>query len=401
MRSGVPKSCRPMPPKQHSEHGASKAYRWIACPGSVAMERGLPDQSSEHAREGTLAHEVAECLLRGQHLDTLGDVSVTEEMLEAVQVYVDTVTKIHAAAGPNAQRFIEQEFNLAPLNPPVPMYGTSDCCIWDPDTKHLHVIDYKHGRGVLVEVERNPQLMYYALGAVVALKVRPVAVTITVVQPRAEHPDGPIRSWTFDWQTLVDYKRELFAAAERTLAPDAPLVPGPHCKFCKAQAICPAQQKLAEEVAQSEFAVVQANPTALPTPEALTLDQLTRALDVADTIENWFRSVRAHVQFLLELGHEVPGYKLVKRRANRKWRDEAAAAAWLEQHLGEDAYEEPKLRSPAQAEKRLKKIDKAAAKEMEQFVTKESSGVVLAPDTDKRPAVVAGVDEFTALPSGD
>lgn len=388
-----------MPPGVHSEHGASKSARWMACPGSVQLERGMPDHKSEFAQEGTAAHEVGEMILRGEGTPEVGTevagVEVTEEMLEAVQVYVDFV---EAHTIPGMQRFIEQEFDLAPLDPPAPMFGTSDCCIWSPLGKHLHVIDYKHGMGVVVEAVGNKQLMYYALGAVVALRVKPVTVTISVVQPRAHHPDGPVRSWTFDWDTLAAYKKELFAAAERTLEPNAPLVTGDHCKFCKAQAVCPAQKALAEDAAQTEFAVIQAEPAALPAPEALTVEQIVKALDVADTIEDWFRAIRAHVQYLIETGEEVPGWKLVEKRAYRKWNDEAAAAAWLEDQIGEDAYEEPKLRSPAQAEKRLKKESKEAAKAMEQFVTKKSSGVTLAPATDNRPAVMAGVDEFMAIP---
>lgn len=397
-----------MAPKAHSNLGASKAHRWMACPGSVNMERDIPDRSSEHAMEGTAAHFLGEEILQGAEypLGELIPVSdreggevhfpVTEEMLEAVQVYVDFVNE---QTTEGTKRFIEQEFDLDPLNPPAPMYGTSDCAIWNPETRHLHVIDYKHGRGVVVEVEGNPQLMYYALGAVVALRVKPETITLSVVQPRAHHADGPVRSWTFGWDTLAAYKRELFAAAERTQAPDAPLVTGDHCRFCKAQAVCPAQKALAEDTAQAEFAVVQADPKALPVPETLELDQLTRALEVAPTIEGWFRAIREHVQYLIEVGEEVPGWKLVEKRATRKWNDETAAAEWLEQQIGEEAYEDPKLRSPAQAEKQLKKLaGKEAAKQMDQFVTKQSSGVTLAPDTDNRPAVVAGVDEFTALP---
>jgi hypothetical protein len=42
-------------------------------------------------------------------------------------------------------------------------FGTTDCIIIADGT--LHVVDYKHGQGVLVEAEDNPQMKLYALGA--------------------------------------------------------------------------------------------------------------------------------------------------------------------------------------------------------------------------------------------
>lgn len=42
-------------------------------------------------------------------------------------------------------------------------FGTGDCVIVADDV--LQIIDYKHGLGVLVSAEKNPQMMCYALGA--------------------------------------------------------------------------------------------------------------------------------------------------------------------------------------------------------------------------------------------
>ena len=72
----------------HAKLGASNAHRWMACPGSVAAEDGLPDQSSPFALEGTEAHDLGE--------KALGDYGVLDtypnsEMAEFVRVYVDYV----------------------------------------------------------------------------------------------------------------------------------------------------------------------------------------------------------------------------------------------------------------------------------------------------------------------
>ena len=42
-------------------------------------------------------------------------------------------------------------------------FGTSDAILISDGT--MHVIDYKHGLGILVSAEDNPQMKCYALGA--------------------------------------------------------------------------------------------------------------------------------------------------------------------------------------------------------------------------------------------
>ena len=52
-------------PTKHARCSASAAYRWINCPGSVALSDQCPDPgSSSYADEGTVAHSLAELKLR-------------------------------------------------------------------------------------------------------------------------------------------------------------------------------------------------------------------------------------------------------------------------------------------------------------------------------------------------
>jgi hypothetical protein len=385
----------------HSELGASKAERWMQCPGSVNAERGLFSPPSPYAIEGTAAHILCEkCLRKGIDADVYLDteipveveteqgkfetqhIAVTEEMAEAVQVYVDFVRK---RTGP--LRMIEVQFNLAPLNPPEPMFGTSDCVDWNAETKFLEVFDFKYGAGVAVDAEENVQLCYYALGAVVALNKKPEKIRVNIIQPRAAHKDGIIRSFEFGWDYLINYKKQLFAAAVKTQAEDAPRKAGAHCRFCKALAVCPAQRAQAVEVAQSEFDV-EATPN-LPVVTNLTDEEIGKILTAAPFIEDWLKAVRSHVTAILDRGGSVPGWKLVPKRASRKWKDDEQVKRVLELMAGitkDDLYREPKFVSPAQAEALLK--EKKIKYDLSAYIIKASSGTNLAPESDVRPALM-------------
>jgi len=53
-----------MPPKKHSDIGASSAGRWLNCPGSVKLLQDVPRKDSVYAQSGTAQHYIAEKCLR-------------------------------------------------------------------------------------------------------------------------------------------------------------------------------------------------------------------------------------------------------------------------------------------------------------------------------------------------
>lgn len=388
-----------MPPKRHARLGASKSERWMNCPGSVASEEKVPASagSSPYAREGTAAHEVAEMALNSgkDAIDFIGEmivveehpIEVTEEMCDAVQVFLSHVRKV-ARGG---QLMVEQKFDLSPLKPPDEMFGTSDAVIWKHRTKHLIVCDYKHGRGVAVDATENTQLAMYGIGSVLMLGKKPKKITLTIVQPRASHPEGAVRSHDYTYEELVAFKKRLFEAAAETKKPNARLQVGDWCRFCRAQPICPAQHSMAVTVAQTEFDVMEAEPQ-LPSPEVLSDEQVAAILHHIPNLKAWLSSIEAYVHGRISQGEEFPGYKLVAKRATRKWKNPDEALRELKKHLGEQAYKKTPL-SPAQAEKALKGVGKRLK---EDLFEKKSSGANLVPESDPRPALVgAAADDFT------
>jgi len=421
-----------MPTDTHAVLGASSAARWRACPGSVReIERVPPrarSQSSSYAQEGNAAHYLAELALRDRELDLLdyrgawiaahGAISddqehpdlpgawfqVDDEMIDAANLYREVVCE-HLDRLGNAELSIEERVF------PVPgrrdeLFGTVDAGIYEP-WGELIAIDFKYGKGVIVDVERNDQIMYYALGLlqrVLELGEEPTRITLVVVQPRAQHVDGPIRSWETSREELLRFGEELARDADATKAPNAPLVAGEHCRFCPAAMFLRADGRVetCQELHRTELAeVVDSLPNDLEEPADARLPaandpvDLSRALKVAQFLDWWAGEVKKMAQHAAEGGLHIPGYKLVQGRSQRRWNDEGAVERALKRKRGvkqEDIYSK-KLRSPAQ----LEKNPKVGKDWVRGHCYKPPGKTVLAPEADPRPEVPAAIDALTAI----
>lgn len=374
----------------HSKIGASSMKRWAACPGSVKLSEGIESRSSVFAEEGTKAHELGEkWLLEGE----TAIAGYPVDMVEHVSVYVDAVAERDDAHLHN-ELLVEQRFHLHELH--SDLFGTSDAIVWQPGIERLSVIDLKYGAGVPVEVEDNPQLQYYALGALLANKQwKPREVEVVIVQPRCPHPDGPVRAQVLQVVDLLDFAADLVEAVKRTelassqfdmIGPRlgqvtkegwerAHLTAGDHCRFCPAAAICPAQKNKAQQLAKQAFA------------PGLSYDaqQLAETLEWLPVLEAWIKNTREFAYAEAEKGHDIPRHKLVEKRATRKWRDQAHAFDVLASAIDEkELFEAPAMKSPAAIEKLLPKDQR---KILDDLCVKESSGHTLVHESDKREAI--------------
>ena len=374
----------------HSRLSASGAHRWMNCPGSVVLSEKVPQQeSSIYAREGTAAHKLCEqCLaLDMMPQDFIGekveDFEITEEMAEAVKAYVDFVKAVapyRMITSKGCALQLEVKFSLPEYHKDIA--GTADCVVTYRGSNTIIVADYKHGKGVVVEPENNPQLMIYALGAAKVAGLTEGRIRIVVVQPRAYHESGEVvRGW---WTTVEELKawaeKELKPAAEKASGESSYLETGDYCRFCRGSAVCPKMRDKALEVAKAEF-----NKPVFPEPKTLTVEEISKALTFAEMMSNWLKGVKAYAQGVLESGEEVPGFKLVAKRSNRKWVSDEEAEELLINFIGEDAYEK-KLLSVAKAEKALKN-NGLDISDIEDLWEKPDNGLVIAPVSDKRTAV--------------
>lgn len=395
----------------HSKLGASGAHRWWNCPGSIRMSEGVADIPSDYAREGTAAHALAErCISKGvdadeyegwgidvregsrtrfvEGLDGGGYFTVDTDMIEAVQVFIDYTQSV-AAEG--VEWSVEQKLHLSTIDKRC--FGTADFVAYNPTTKELTVADYKHGRGVAVEVEENPQLLYYAFGVATRYHNRGVdKVTVVVVQPRCPHTDGPVRKWSVDAVDLLEWSSDLRAAIKRTDEQDAPLAAGEWCKFCPAAPICPEFYNAALQAAAADFN--DAGEVVLSDPTTFSGDALAERLRSVDRLEDWCRRLREYAHHEAESGRVPPGFKLVSKRPVRRFKEDERVRRYLQMSYGvedEHLFSDPKMRSPAQMENVLRKHyglkGKAATEAIADHVENVSSGTVLAPVEDDRPPV--------------
>ena len=391
----------------HAILAPSSAERWLACPGSVLMEKGIVEIESEYAKEGTMAHTVAAQYLEKGAADTLGDLD--DEACDHILVYTNEIKKL--AKG--HQLLVEQKLPIGHVTLEPDATGTGDAIILHNDGKTIEVNDLKFGMGVRVYAEENPQMMLYALGALRQFDMfgNWEKVVLRVHQPRLNHLD----TWECSVDYLKDFADKVSAAAKDIWAitnggielnPDLHLRPSEEaCRWCKAKAACPAAINHALTVAAGDFTDISSNPTAklekaLQRVEHLDNKQLAWMMQNADLLEGIVKAVRAKTEAELFAGHEVPGFKIVQgKRGNRKWSDEALVKQEFKTlRLTKDEMYNMKLISPADAEKLFKQNPKRWAK-MTAYVTQADGKPSVAPSTDPRPAlsITAVEDDFADL----
>jgi hypothetical protein len=249
------------PNKAHAELSASGAERWLGCPKSVALSRGLPSIDNPASIIGTNAHTLLQFILENPNYEALLKtkeakefkefISYSEDQLRSVEVASDFVFaeygRLHEKNNVEPTLLIEEKVELEGVG-----FGTADIILYQPFGV-LHVMDYKNGK-YKVEAENNIQLLYYSHAIADKLGWDFSELWVTIIQPNANHRGGPIRTWKTIPDTLARAGERLRIGAKRTKAKDAPLkVDSKYCWFCACRAICPEQLKIKGENIMGRF----------------------------------------------------------------------------------------------------------------------------------------------------
>lgn len=375
--------------KAHAKFSASGSERWLNCPGSIQLSENAPKMpDSPYALEGTQAHSCLEIFLKNR--DNFKKAwALAEEYSDEMKSHALDAARwvvMRLAERPGATFLCESKIDSSSFTCKG-QFGTLDAAIVDRFDR-LIVIDYKYGAGVAVDPEGysgrgNSQLVYYALGVSEEYQHEFFEVELVVIQPRAFHASGnTIRSVTLPMEDLLAWKRKFKKGVKACQAPDAPLNKGAWCLFCPAILICPLFQKSA--IKEGEIKI-EGKSLFLPDLKKLSGQKLSTMLQAAEQLDLWAKRLKEYAFHHLKSGQEIPGYKLVEKRAYRKWLPTAekdARAFW-----GDLAFSEPQLRSPSELERALRSIDvdkRSAEKWVEERTSKESSGLTLTKDKDQR-----------------
>lgn len=399
----------------HKRFSASNSKRWINCNGCIALIESLPlseqvSGDSIHSRRGTCAHAVGEMCLIAYHNDKdtatcaedyLGmeveGVLVDQDIVDAVNVYLDWAKPLLDTAD-----LVSIEESLSLFDFITAVQGDTGDFLGIDGHEHggtgdfivgqlfgpLIVGDYKNGKGIVVMVEDNPQLLIYALAALAKYleEYDFDEVRLVIVQPNAHHSDGPIREWVvspefvFEWANTV-----MLPAAERCMDAAKALKRGDEdfvekylnaseewCDFCPARARCAAAMNLASDNAVIEFTEILADDTLswesdecenfgltvhVPNPALITVEQEAAILLHGEAIIGFVHAIQERAKLRAERGEKVAGFKLVESTTRRRFKGSEADRKTALKRMGlhpHDYMENPPLKSIAQLEKVFK-----------------------------------------------
>ena len=370
-------------PDLHALLSASSSHRWLECPPSSILNDTADDIASAYAAQGTDAHSLCEYKVLRSIGEKVKDPTDTlsyfdQEMADCTDSYAQYVSEQLSKARERCKDpivLVEQRLDFSKWVPQG--FGTGDCVIVADDV--LTVIDFKYGVGVLVEAEKNPQMMCYALGALQLFDgIYDInKISMTIFQPRREHIS-----------TYEIGKAELLEWADTILAPTAQLAikgegefkAGEHCRFCKVKATCRKRAEYNLELAKYDFEM----------PPILDDDEVEIVLAKADELIAWCSDIKEYALQQAVHGKEWKEWKLVEGRSNRKYVNEDVVAD-IVQKAGYEPFEKKLLGITAMTKLLGKaKFDELLGEQIE----KPQGKPTLVSVTDKRPPMNTAADDF-------
>lgn len=406
-------------PTQHAELSASSSSRWLNCTAAPRFEDNFPDETSEYAEEGTLAHQFSEIAAqynfnlitkrkKNSQIKKLQKESLyKDEMLTTSEFYAQYLFDKSLTFAQKPYVALEVRVDFSDYVPEG--FGTCDCIMIGGDT--LHITDYKHGKGVPVSAEGNSQMRLYALGAL--KKYSPIfgdsikKVSMAIVQPRITED---VSEETLTVEQLIEWGNWVRPIAEKAYYGMGEFHSGSWCRFCKGKAVCKARAenytaledfkdfdiegKLSEaDVLAREDAICLGAEVPGVLSDAEIGDLLIRGAELVQ----WYGDLKSYALGAILDGKEIPGWKAVEGKSERAFTDENAAI----QKLKDSGYEEEKLYKPKEALS-LSNLEKLVGKKkfaelVGEFITKPHGKPTLASENDKRAAYSPASVDFAEV----
>lgn len=377
---------------KHALLSASGAHRWLECPPSARLEENFEDRPSDSAKEGTLAHAIAEAKVRNMLIDPLPKRSFNKilkdftnnsmyqkEMDALTDEYAEYIREIMLSYTQKPYIAVEVKLNLSTYIPEG--LGTADCIIISGND--LHIIDLKYGKNVPVSAEDNPQLKLYALGAVgeYELFYDIQSIHMHIFQPRNKNGGG---TFTTNVQELKAWGESIRPTVKMAYMGLGEQKAGPWCGFCKAKPICQKHAEKCRELAKLDF----------KKPELLSREEIGQILQTAKDVASWAKALEEYALSEVLKGNDVPGWKAVEGRKTRVWTDmDMVFKKLTSSGVSEEILWTKSPLTLAQVEKEIGKKEFNAL--VGDMVTTSTGKPTLVPDSDKRESIkIKAADEF-------
>lgn len=377
---------------KHALLSASGAHRWLECPPSARLEESFEDRPSDSAKEGTLAHAIAEAKVRNMLIDPLPKRSFNKilkdftnnsmyqkEMDALTDEYAEYIREIMLSYTQKPYIAVEVKLNLSTYIPEG--LGTADCIIISGND--LHIIDLKYGKNVPVSAEDNPQLKLYALGAVgeYELFYDIQSIHMHIFQPRNKNGGG---TFTTNVQELKAWGESIRPTVKMAYMGLGEQKAGPWCGFCKAKPICQKHAEKCRELAKLDF----------KKPELLSREEIGQILQTAKDVASWAKALEEYALSEVLKGNDVPGWKAVEGRKTRVWTDmDTVFKKLTSSGVSEEILWTKSPLTLAQVEKEIGKKEFNAL--VGDMVTTSTGKPTLVPDSDKRESIkIKAADEF-------
>ena len=394
-------------PEKHALLSASSASRWLKCTAAPRYEEQFPENTTDYAEEGRLAHAICELKVIKQFTTQLTPRTFTtrlkklkdnplyqDEMDKTSDLYVEHLTAKAMQYDTKPNVAVEVRVDFAEYVPEG--FGTCDCIMIGGDT--LNITDYKHGKGVPVSAENNSQMRLYALGAL--KRYKPVyggsikKVCMTIDQPRIQTEPS---SETITVEELLAWGESIKPIAAKAYMGLGEFKPGEHCRFCRGKAQCKARAAINTALEEFKDCVPEkGEKPPLFGQGVLTDEEIGGLLVRGKELVAWYKDLEEYALSTILKGGTIPGWKAVAGRSNRTFTDtEAALNAAMAAGYDKSLLYDLKPKTLTELEKLMGKAE--FADKLGSFVVKPVGKPTLALLTDKREAYNPAAADFAGI----
>ncbi len=389
-------------PVEHALLSASSASRWLKCTAAPRFEERFPEETTEYAKEGTLAHAICELKVLKHFTDKITSGAFTkrynklkkdplykDEMDDTSNVYIDFLRTV--AMSYNTRPYVATEVHVDFSDYAPEAFGTCDCIMICGDT--LHIVDYKHGKGVEVSAVENAQMRLYALGAL--KRYAPIFgnsikyVVTTIVQPRITREPSSV---LLSLDELYEWGESIKTPAQKAFYGFGEFLAGEHCRFCRGRAVCRARAEYYLALESEKPSVFYPDANA----DTVSDDEICDLIERGKQIAKWVGDLEAYAKNKILMGGRVPGLKVVSGKSIRTFTNqEAAINAAIEAGYEKSMLYKSEPLSLAQIEKLMG--EKEFAEKLGYLVNKPIGIPTLVRDTDKRDPYNSALADFAGV----